>query len=153
MSNTVQLPIDAVGIQKLLPHRYPFLLVDRVTELEAEKRIVAYKNVSVNEPFFQGHFPGHPVMPGVLIIEAMAQAGGLLGYLSRGGVPDKDMISYLVKVDGAKFSRMVVPGDRLELDVSIKRVIRNMTLFTGIARVDGEQAACAEILCAEVKAD
>ncbi len=154
MSNTaLQLPIDAVGIQKLLPHRYPFLLVDRVTEFEADKRIVAYKNVSVNEQFFQGHFPGHPVMPGVLVIEAMAQAGGLLGYLSRGGLPDKDTISYLVKVDDAKFSRMVVPGDRLELDVSIKRVIRNMTLFTGIARVDGEQAACAEILCAEVKAD
>ena len=154
MSNTaLQLPIDAVGIQKLLPHRYPFLLVDRVTGFEADKRIVAYKNVSVNEQFFQGHFPGHPVMPGVLVIEAMAQAGGLLGYLSRGGVPDKDTISYLVKVDDAKFSRMVVPGDRLELDVSIKRVIRNMTLFTGIARVDGEQAACAEILCAEVKAD
>ena len=153
MSNTVQLPIDAVGIQKLLPHRYPFLLVDRVTELEPSVRIVAYKNVSVNEQFFQGHFPGHPVMPGVLVIEAMAQAGGLLGYLSRDTAPDKDMISYLVKVDDAKFSRMVVPGDRLELDVSIKRVIRNMTLFTGIARVDGEQVACAEILCAEVKAD
>ncbi|MBW8824493.1 MAG: 3-hydroxyacyl-ACP dehydratase FabZ [Xanthomonadales bacterium] len=152
-STAVQLPIDAVGIKKLLPHRYPFLLVDRVMEFEADKRILAYKNVSVNEQFFQGHFPGHPVMPGVLVIEAMAQAGGLLGYLSRGGVPDKDTISYLVKVDEAKFSRMVVPGDRLELDVSIKRVIRNMTLFTGIARVDGEQAACAEILCAEVKAD
>lgn len=154
MSNTgIQLPIDAVGIKKLLPHRYPFLLVDRVVEFEPEKRILAYKNVSVNEQFFQGHFPGHPVMPGVLVIEAMAQAGGLLGYLSRGGVPDEDTISYLVKVDDAKFSRMVVPGDRLELDVSIKRVIRNMTLFTGIARVDGQQAACAEILCAEVKAD
>ncbi|MBS0200999.1 MAG: 3-hydroxyacyl-ACP dehydratase FabZ [Proteobacteria bacterium] len=153
MSNTIQLPIDAVGIKKLLPHRYPFLLVDRVMEFETDKRILAYKNVSVNEQFFQGHFPGHPVMPGVLVIEAMAQAGGLLGYLSRGGVPEADTISYLVKVDDAKFSRMVVPGDRLELDVSIKRVIRNMTLFTGIARVDGEQAACAEILCAEVKAD
>ena len=153
MSNTIQLPLDAVGIKKLLPHRYPFLLVDRVMEFEAEKRILAYKNVSVNEQFFQGHFPGHPVMPGVLVIEAMAQAGGLLGYLSRGGVPDADTISYLVKVDDAKFSRMVVPGDRLELDVTIKRVIRNMTLFTGIARVDGQQAACAEILCAEVKAD
>ncbi len=154
MSNTLlQMPLDVVGIQKLLPHRYPFLLVDRVTEFEAHKRILAYKNVSANEQFFQGHFPGHPVMPGVLVIEAMAQAGGLLSYLTRGGIPGDDMISYLVKVDGAKFSRMVVPGDRLDLDVSIKREIRNMTLFYGVARVDGEQVACAEILCAEVKAD
>ena len=153
MSNTLQLPIDAVGIQKLLPHRYPFLLVDRVTEFESHKRILAYKNVSVNEQFFQGHFPGHPVMPGVLVVEAMAQAGGLLSYLSRGSTSGADMISYLVKVDGAKFSRMVVPGDRLELEVTIKREIRNMTLYTGIARVGDQQAACAEILCAEVKAD
>lgn len=147
---TVTLPIDVNGIRELLPHRYPFLLVDRVVEFESGKRVLAYKCVSANEGFFQGHFPDKPVMPGVLVIEALAQAGGILSCLSRGqGVTG---ISYLVKVDGAKFSRMVVPGDRLELDVSIKREIRNMTLYTGIARVDGEQVACAEILCAEVRA-
>ncbi len=156
MSNTVQLPIDIAGIQALLPHRYPFLLVDRVVEFEANKRVLAYKNVSNNEPFFSGHFPGYPVMPGVLVIEALAQAGGLLTQLSNQtgteGKPACDKLYYLVKVDNARFSRMVVPGDRLELDVTLKRVIRNMAMYSGIARVDGEQVACADILCAAVKA-
>ena len=156
MSNTVQLPIDIAGIQALLPHRYPFLLVDRVVEFEANKRVLAYKNVSNNEPFFSGHFPGYPVMPGVLVIEALAQAGGLLTQLSNHtgteGKPACDKLYYLVKVDNARFSRMVVPGDRLELEVTLKRVIRNMAMYSGVARVDGEQVACAEILCAEVKA-
>ena len=147
------LPLGTADIQKLLPHRYPFLLVDRVVEFEHGKRVLAYKNLSCNEMFFQGHFPSQPVMPGVLVIEALAQAGGLLTQLSRDPGAGDGQTFYLVKVDNAKFSKMVVPGDRLELDVSIKRVIRNMTLFTGIARVDGQQAACAEILCAEVKAD
>ncbi|HEY0662489.1 MAG TPA: 3-hydroxyacyl-ACP dehydratase FabZ [Lysobacter sp.] len=151
MSSTVQLPIDVAAIQKLLPHRYPFLLVDRVVELEPHKRVLAYKNVTCNEPFFNGHFPGHPVMPGVLVVEALAQAGGLLTQLSNHATPDGSLF-YLVKVDNAKFSKMVVPGDRLELDVTLKRTIRNMALYVGVARVDGEQAACAEILCAEVKA-
>jgi 3-hydroxyacyl-[acyl-carrier-protein] dehydratase len=150
MSNTVQLPLDVVAIQALLPHRYPFLLVDRVVELEAHKRILAYKNVSNNEPFFNGHFPGRPVMPGVLVIEALAQAGGLLTQLSNQSGTDGKLF-YLVKVDNAKFSRMVVPGDRLDLEVTLKRVIRNMAMYSGIAMVDGQQAACAEILCAEVK--
>jgi 3-hydroxyacyl-[acyl-carrier-protein] dehydratase len=157
---TLQLPIDVTAINQLLPHRYPFLLVDRVTALEPNKRVLAYKNVSCNEPFFNGHFPGHPVMPGVLVIEALAQAGGLLTQLSRiasqsADIPsgrDPDKLYYLVKVDGAKFSKMVVPGDRLELDVELKRNIRNMALYAGIARVDGEQVACADILCAEAKA-
>lgn len=151
MSNTVKLPIDIAGIQALLPHRYPFLLVDRVVEFEANKRVLAYKNVSNNEPFFNGHFPGYPVMPGVLVIEALAQAGGLLTQLSNHTGTDGKLF-YLVKVDNARFSRMVVPGDRLELDVTLKRVIRNMAMYSGIARVDGEQVACADILCAEVKA-
>ncbi len=144
------LPIDVAGIHRLLPHRYPFLLVDRVVEFEAGRRVLCYKNVSANEAYFQGHFPGHPVMPGVLVIEALAQAGGILSHLSQ-GAGSEGKLSYLVKVDAAKFSRMVVPGDRLELDVSIKRAIRNMTQYAGVARVDGEQVACAEILCAEVK--
>ena len=149
MTQPVQLPVDVAGIQKLLPHRYPFLLVDRVVELELHKRVLAYKNVSVNEPFFNGHFPGHPVMPGVLVIEALAQAGGLLTQLS--GHNGAGRIYYLVKVDNARCSRMVVPGDRLELEVTLKRTIRNMALYAGVARVDGQEAASAEILCAEVK--
>ncbi|MBB1089385.1 3-hydroxyacyl-ACP dehydratase FabZ [Lysobacter sp. SG-8] len=151
MSSTVQLPVDVTTIQTLIPHRYPFLLVDRVVELTPNERVLAYKNVSINEPFFNGHFPGHPVMPGVLVVEALAQAGGLLTQLSSGGSADGRLF-YLVKIDNAKFSRMVVPGDRLELEVTLKRTIRNMALYNGVARVDGEQAACADILCAEVKA-
>ncbi|KIQ96684.1 MULTISPECIES: 3-hydroxyacyl-ACP dehydratase FabZ [Lysobacter] len=149
MTDALKLPIDVPGIQALLPHRYPFLLVDRVTELDPNKRILAYKNVTNNEPFFNGHFPGQPVMPGVLVIEALAQAGGLLTQLSLGGTFENKLF-YLVKIDGARFSRMVVPGDRLDLEVILKRTIRNMALYQGIARVDGEQAACADILCAEV---
>ena len=151
MTQPVQLPVDIAGIQKLLPHRYPFLLVDRVVELELHKRVLAYKNVSVNEPFFNGHFPGHPVMPGVLVIEALAQAGGILTQLSH-QADTTGKLFYLVKIDNAKFSKMVVPGDRLELEVELKRTIRNMAMYQGTARVDGEQVACAEILCAEVKA-
>ncbi|MGY3265111.1 MULTISPECIES: 3-hydroxyacyl-ACP dehydratase FabZ [unclassified Lysobacter] len=154
MNQTVQLPVDVRGIEKLLPHRYPFLLVDRVVEFEPRKRILAYKNITVNEPCFTGHFPGNPVMPGVLIIEALAQAGGLLTTLtakSEGNDKDGDKLFYLVKVDNAKFSKQVVPGDRLELDVELKRVIRNMAMYVAIARVDGEQVACADILCAEAQ--
>ena len=152
-TDTIKLPLDVPGIQALLPHRYPFLLVDRVVELEANKRVLAYKNVTGNEGFFNGHFPGHPVMPGVLVLEALAQAGGVLTQLTHctdeDGVAD-GKIYYLVKIDGAKFSRMVVPGDRLDLEVTLKRTIRNMAVFSGVARVDGQQVACAEILCAEV---
>ena len=149
-SNPVTLPATIDDIQRLLPHRYPFLLVDRVVELEPHKRVLAYKNVSINEPFFQGHFPGNPVMPGVLVVEALAQAGGLLTQLSRTAA-DEDQLFYLVKVDNAKFSRMVVPGDRLDLEVELKRQIRNMAQYVGIARVDGEQVACADILCAAAR--
>ncbi|MFT3898347.1 MAG: 3-hydroxyacyl-ACP dehydratase FabZ [Thermomonas sp.] len=153
MTDTVSLPINIEGIQALLPHRYPFLLVDRVVEFEPGKRIVCWKNVTGNEPFFQGHFPGHPVMPGVLVLEALAQTGGLLTQLTRiaAAGPASDNMFYLVKIDAAKFSRMIVPGDRIELEVSLKRVIRNMAMYAATARVDGETAACAEILCAEAK--
>ena len=149
--SSVTLPVDSAEIERLLPHRYPFLLVDRVVEFEPGKRILAWKNVTGNEPFFQGHFPGHPVMPGVLVVEALAQAGGLLTQLSRDPAELGKDTFYLVKVDNAKFSRMVVPGDRLELDVELRRRIRNMAQYVGIARVDGEQAACAEILCAAAR--
>ena len=150
MSPQVSLPIDIVGIRELLPHRYPFLLIDRVVEVEPGKRVLCYKNVSGNEHFFQGHFPDRPVMPGVLVSEALAQAGGVLTQMTHGGGVE-GRLSYLVKVDNAKFSSMVVPGDRLDLEVELKREIRNMTLYAGVARVDGRQVACAEILCAEVR--
>lgn len=147
----VTLPVDVTRIQALLPHRYPFLLVDRVLEIEPGQRIRAIKNVSINEPFFLGHFPGHPVMPGVLVVEAMAQAGGLLTQLSR--PPEEqgkqDKLFYLVKVDNARFNKMVVPGDQLELEVVLKRLIRNMAQYQCEARVDGKVVASADILCAE----
>jgi len=147
------LPLGASEIQSLLPHRYPFLLIDRVVEFEAGSRILAFKNLTINEPFFQGHFPGHPVMPGVLVVEALAQAGGVLYQLTSrmNGVQVEDKLFYLVKIENARFSRMIVPGDRLELDVTIKRRIRNMALYCGVARVDGEEAASADILCAEAR--
>jgi 3-hydroxyacyl-[acyl-carrier-protein] dehydratase len=126
-------------------------MVDRVVEFEAGRRIVCHKNATINEPFFQGHFPGRPVMPGVLVIEALAQAGGLLIQLSN-EADATGKVFYLVKVDGAKFSQMVVPGDRSELQVTLKRTIRNMAMFESVALVDGQQVACAEILCAEVAA-
>src|SRR5690606_7630032 len=150
MSQPLTLPIGIDGIRELLPHRYPLLLVDRVVEFEPDQRVLCIKNVTVNEPFFQGHFPDHPVMPGVLVIEALAQAGGILTNLTRGG-RDMEATSYLVKVDGARFSSMVVPGDRLELEVTLTRVIRNMSMFSGVARVDGRQVACADIVCAEAR--
>jgi 3-hydroxyacyl-[acyl-carrier-protein] dehydratase len=147
----VSMPVDVNRIQQLLPHRYPFLLVDRVLELEPNKRILAVKCVTINEPFFQGHFPGHPVMPGVLVLEALAQAGGLLTQLSASAdvAAKDDKLFYLVKIDNARFSRMVVPGDRLELEVKLKRMIRNMAMYECSASVDGKQVASADILCAE----
>ncbi len=148
------LPLDTCDIKRLLPHRYPFLLVDRVVEFMAGDRILAYKNVTINEEFFQGHFPTRPVMPGVLVIEALAQAGGVLYQLTKqvnnGGRIDPNLF-YLVKIENARFSKMVVPGDRLELDITLKRRIRNMAMYEGTARVDGKEAARAEFLCAEAQ--
>ena len=152
MTEPVAMPVDVTRIQELLPHRYPFLLVDRVLELEPNQRILAVKNVSINEPFFQGHFPGHPVMPGVLVLEALAQAGGLLTQLSAaaaGAVNGEEKLFYLVKIDNARFSRMVVPGDQLMLEVRLKRMIRNMAMYECTASVDGKTVASADILCAE----
>jgi 3-hydroxyacyl-[acyl-carrier-protein] dehydratase len=139
--------LDIQQIKEYLPHRYPFLLVDRVTVCEPGKRLVAYKNVTYNEPFFLGHFPQQPIMPGVLIIEALAQAGGILTQLALGRDAQSKLF-YMVKVDKARFTKQVVPGDVLELHVEIKRVIRNMAVYYGEAKVDGKVVACAEVLCA-----
>ena len=142
-------PIDVRRIAQLLPHRFPFLLIDRVLSWEPGKRLTAIKNVSVNEPFFQGHFPDEPVMPGVLVIEALAQASGALVQLSVSKDPNQPALFYLVKIDKARFSRVVVPGDQLVLEVEQKRTLRRMGLFWGQAKVDGEVVAEAELLCAE----
>jgi 3-hydroxyacyl-[acyl-carrier-protein] dehydratase len=143
------LPVDINHIIGMLPHRYPFLLIDRVIAFEPHKSLVAVKNVTINEPFFQGHFPGRPVMPGVLIIEALAQASGVLTQLSQGGPAVENPLYYLVKVDKARFSQVVVPGDQLRLEVSQKRMLRRMGLYDCRAVVDGSEGASAEILCAE----
>lgn len=141
---------DVNAIMAMLPHRYPFLMVDRVLSFETGKSLRAVKNVTFNEPQFQGHFPGHPVMPGVLIIEGMAQAAGLLVQVSRPQpVADAEQsIFYLVKVDKARFGRVVVPGDQLVFEVELMRTLRNMGLYACRALVDGKEAASAEILCA-----
>ena len=143
------LPIGVERIAEILPHRYPFLLVDRVLAYEPGKKITAMKNVTINEPFFQGHFPGHPVMPGVLVIEALAQASGALVQLSASNDPNQPALFYLVKIDKARFSRIVVPGDQLILEVEQKRTLKRMGLFWGQAKVDGQVVAEAELLCAE----
>lgn len=147
MTSDIQLPVNIDHIRRLLPHRYPFLLVDRVVELDPLKRILAYKNVSQNEPFFKGHFPDRPIMPGVLIIEALAQAGGLIILLSRGEQEVHKF--YMAKVESARFSQMVIPGDRLDLEVTLKRQIRNVAFYHGVASVDGVEVASAEVVCAE----
>jgi len=148
-SDFMTLPIEVEQIQELLPHRYPFLLVDRVVEIVPDVSVAALKNVTINEPFFQGHFPGHPVMPGVLIVEAMAQAAGLLTQLSRRMKGDKGSpLFYLVKVDNARFSAPVVPGDQLRLEVSQKRLVRGMGLFVARSLVDGKEVASCELMCA-----
>lgn len=137
--------MDIQKIQSLLPHRYPFLLVDRVIESEPGRRLVAIKNVTINEPFFQGHFPTKPVMPGVLLIEAMAQATGLLA-MESAEVP-KEAIYYLVGVDKARFKRPVVPGDQLVFEVEVIKNRREIWVFAAEATVDGAMVASAEIMC------
>lgn len=142
------LPIDIRTLQQLLPHRYPFLLIDRVTAYEPEKSLSAIKNVTINEPFFQGHFPGFPVMPGVLIIEALAQAAGTLAILSRGGRSDNE-IYFFVGIDNARFKRQVVPGDQLVFEIEVITHKRDIGKFRAVAKVDGQIAAEAEIMCAK----
>ena len=140
--------LDITEILKYLPHRYPFLLVDRVVELDEGKRIVALKNVTMNEPFFPGHFPHHPVMPGVLIVEAMAQAAAVLSFKSMGTVPDENQVVYFAGIDNVRFKRPVMPGDQLLMEVEITANKRNIYKYRGVARVDGEVAAEADLMCA-----
>ena len=139
--------MDIHQILRKLPHRYPFLLVDRVLELEKGKRIKALKNVTINEPFFEGHFPHRPVMPGVLIIEAMAQAAGLLSFDALGAGGDDKSVIYFVGIDNARFKRPVEPGDQLIMDVSIERQKAGIFKFKGVTRVDGQIACEADFMC------
>lgn len=149
-SPTETTSVDIEHIFRLLPHRYPFLLVDRVLEWQIDDppRIHALKNVTINEPFFQGHFPGHPIMPGVLILEAMAQAAGCLAHLAREQRGAKQQLFYLVKIDKARFSKTVVPGDQLHFHVQQKRLVRGMGLYQCETQVDGKKVASCEMLCA-----
>ena len=139
--------MDIYQILKLLPHRYPFLLVDRVVEIEKGKRIKALKNVTVNEPFFTGHFPSRPVMPGVLMLEALAQAAGLLSFDMLGVAPDENTVFYFVGIDNARFKRPVEPGDQLILEVELDRIKGGIYKFKGVARVDANVACEAELMC------
>ncbi len=139
--------LDILQIQDLLPHRYPFLLIDRVTDCQPGISVTAIKNVTINEPFFQGHFEGRPIMPGVLIIEAMAQAGGILYYLSSDDL-EAGQLFYLVAVDEARFRRPVLPGDQLQMVVNVARKRRSMWRFNCSASVEGKQAVSAVIMCA-----
>ena len=141
------LEMDIQKILKYLPQRYPMLMIDRVLTLEPGKRIVAMKNVSANEPYFQGHFPNRPIMPGVLILEGMAQAALLLAFGGREPHAGEDQVYYYVGIDNARFKRPVVPGDQLELEVGLDRLLRGIGKFTCLARVAGQTVAQATILC------
>ncbi|GGO78848.1 3-hydroxyacyl-[acyl-carrier-protein] dehydratase FabZ [Marinobacterium nitratireducens] len=143
--------MDVKEIREYLPHRYPFLLVDRVLELEVGESIVAIKNVTVNEPFFNGHFPDHPVMPGVLIVEAMAQAAGILGFKTMDKKPQDGSIYYFVGADDLRFKRPVVPGDQLRLEARKISERRGIWKFDVRATVDGDVVSTATILCADRK--
>ena len=140
--------MDIGQIMALLPHRYPFLLIDRVLEIERKTRILALKNVTVNEPFFPGHFPHRPVMPGVLIIEALAQAAGILAFKTVNVIPDANTRFYFVAIDKARFRKPVEPGDQLMLKVTLKRSFKGIWKFDCLAEVDGKEVASAEIMVA-----
>lgn len=139
--------MDIHEILKQLPHRYPFLLVDRVLELEKGKRIQALKNVTINEPFFVGHFPHRPVMPGVLMLEALAQAAALLAFDAVDRTPDDKSVYYFAGIDAARFKRPVEPGDQLIMDVTLDRMKAGIFKFTGVTRVQGNIVCQAELMC------
>jgi len=145
--------MDVLEIQNLLPHRYPFLLIDRVIDFHEGQSLLGVKNVTVNEPFFQGHFPEKPVMPGVLILEALAQATGLLAFRTGNRGAARDSLYYLVGIDKARFKQPVEPGDQLRLSVELIKTRRGIWVFDTEATVDGKTAAKAEIMCTERKID
>ncbi|NJN45201.1 MAG: 3-hydroxyacyl-ACP dehydratase FabZ [Candidatus Competibacteraceae bacterium] len=145
--------MEIAEILRYLPHRYPFLLIDRVLRIEPGRALTGLKNVSFNEPFFQGHFPQRPIMPGVLILEALAQATGILAFKSEGSLPDRQSMYYLVGIDSARFKRPVEPGDQLMLHVTLSRIKRGIGKFTGEARVNDQIVASAELMCARREID
>ena len=145
--------MDIREVLQYLPHRYPFLLIDRVLDCEPGKRIIALKNVTINEHFFVGHFPHHPIMPGVMIIEALAQAAAILSFRTMEHKADQRLIYYFVGIDGARFKRPVVPGDALTLEVALKRQARGIWMFSGEARVNDVVAAEAQLMCTPRSAD
>jgi 3-hydroxyacyl-[acyl-carrier-protein] dehydratase len=150
---SLTLPLDVIAIQELLPHRYPFLLVDRVIACEPGKYVHALKNVTFNEPFFPGHFPHRPVMPGVIIIEALAQAAGILAFRTVDVIPDVNTRFYFVAIDKARFRKPVEPGDQLLLKVTLGRAFKGIWKFQAVAEVAGAEVASAEIMLApEAKA-
>lgn len=141
--------MDIHEVLNHLPHRYPFLLVDRVLDFVPGESIHAYKNVTYNEPFFTGHFPHHPVMPGVLIMEALAQAAGILSFKTMGEKPSDDSVFYFVGIDGCRFKKPVMPGDQLHLHVKVVRQMRGIWKYQAEAKVDGAVVAEAELMCAK----
>ena len=140
--------LDIHAILEQLPHRYPFLLIDRVTSVVAGESVTAIKNVTINEPYFTGHFPQRPVMPGVLIIEALAQATGILAFITAGQKPDDNMLYYFAGIDNARFKKPVEPGDQIILQATLVKQKRNIWKFKGTATVDGEIVASADLMCA-----
>ncbi|MGZ8272010.1 MAG: 3-hydroxyacyl-ACP dehydratase FabZ [Methylophilus sp.] len=146
-NKTVATSMDIHEILEHLPHRYPFVLVDRVVSMELGKEITAIKNVSVNEPYFPGHFPYHPVMPGVLIIEAMAQAAAILSFKTMNTKPSDDSVYYFAGIDSARFKKPVSPGDQLILNVKIDRILKGIWKYSGVASVDGTVVAEAQMMC------
>ena len=147
MTTQTDTSMDIHEILQHLPHRYPFVLIDRVVSLELGKEITAIKNVSVNEPYFPGHFPYHPVMPGVLIVEAMAQAAAILSFKTMDTKPSDDSVYYFAGIDSARFKKPVSPGDQIILNVKIDRILKGIWKYTGVARVNNVVVAEAQMMC------
>lgn len=147
MAEKTENSMDIHEILDHLPHRYPFVLIDRVVDMELHKEITAIKNVSVNEPFFPGHFPYYPVMPGVLIVEAMAQAAAVLSFKTMDMKPNDESVYYFAGIDSARFKKPVSPGDQIVLNVKIDRILKGIWKYKGVAKVDGEVVAEASMMC------